>query len=195
MMTVDNLNERLNTETTITVQNDTITNVDFTSLNSDDIQIQNTVTVLNDTITNSNSDEMEDTLVQNDTITNVNLMDLNSDNFDNFQIQDTMVQHELDRVKDIPQTVDQVIQYCKDNRINDPIEILCKLQLEILTGRELDVADPAQLLEGETHNVYIDRDDVLGTGFDEIKAATTNELRNPLNVAFYTEVCKICFHI
>lgn len=87
------------------------------------------------------------------------------------------------RVQDI---TNDVIDYCCSNQISDPVEILRKFQKEIVTGRSLDIDDVTQNEEGDTNLIFISREDILSTGFDEIKSI--QDLRKTLEVQFYDEV-------
>lgn len=87
--------------------------------------------------------------------------------------------------------IDKVFQFCKDNQIFDPIEILRKMQKDIVTGRTLDVTDEAEALEGETNYLYIDRDSVLESAMEDLKLKDREELRKTLEIQWYFEVCKL----
>lgn len=84
--------------------------------------------------------------------------------------------------------VNRCVEYCHENGVNDPIEILRKLQLEIVTGRPLEVNCLSQELEGETNYITIDRENLLKTAFEELKDVSVEDLRNTLEVNFMGEV-------
>jgi hypothetical protein len=74
------------------------------------------------------------------------------------------------------------------NKIQDPVEILRKLQLEMVKGRPLDIEDITQANEGETNFIMVDRNKLLKTAFDEIRVIPSSNLRLTLEVQFYNEV-------
>ena len=51
---------------------------------------------------------------------------------------------------------------------NNPVEVLRVLQSKMVTGRQLDISDPSQAVEGETNQIFVDRFNLLKTAFDEI---------------------------
>lgn len=56
----------------------------------------------------------------------------------------------------------------------------------MVTGRQLDISDPSQTVEGETNQIFVDRFNLQKTGFDEI--AGLEDKRLTLEVQFYNEV-------
>lgn len=82
--------------------------------------------------------------------------------------------------------VDEIVKLCAE--MNNPVEILRLLQRDIVQGRLLDVEDGAEALVGETTFIAVDRENMLETGFDEIRSLPTAELRKTLQVQFYNEV-------
>lgn len=88
-------------------------------------------------------------------------------------------------------TVNACIIFCKNNNISNPVEILRKIQQEIVVGRPLEVEDAASSIEGETTFISVDRDNLLVTGMEEIGVLSTEELRKTLEVQFYNEVLNI----
>jgi len=69
--------------------------------------------------------------------------------------------------------------------ITDPTEMLRYLQKKIVKGRDLEVTDPSQTLEGDTNYITVDRDNIMETTFDELK-----EIEDPsitFTVQFYGE--------
>ena len=89
---------------------------------------------------------------------------------------------------DLSHSIENIIQFCIENNIQDPVEILRKSQSEIIVGRGLDITDPTDCLDGETFCIYIDRDEVLQCGMEEIEKAKPTDLRKTINVVFYGEV-------
>jgi hypothetical protein len=90
-------------------------------------------------------------------------------------------------------TVDEVanttIEYCLDNDVHNPVEILRCFQKNMVTGRELDVEHAHEVQEGETNFIMVDRQNILETGFDEI--GTLSDHRKTLEVQFYNEVIHV----
>lgn len=87
--------------------------------------------------------------------------------------------------KPIGLVAEHCVKYCKENGIENPVEILRIAQKLIVTGRPLDVTDPTVCLEGETSYILINRDDVLKTALEEIQFL--KEPRLTLEVGFYDE--------
>ena len=77
--------------------------------------------------------------------------------------------------------------YCKMKGLDtNPVEVLRYLQSVIIEGRALDVEDPDSASEGETNQIYADRNNILVSGMDKIK--TIQNYRVTLEVQFYGEV-------
>lgn len=93
------------------------------------------------------------------------------------EVPDICIDKQPENVIDI---VHAVIKFCSGEGVNDPVEILRKLQKEIVTGRSLDVE------EGETNCILVDRNNIMRTRFDEIQSLA--DLRRTLEVQFYGEV-------
>ena len=85
-------------------------------------------------------------------------------------------------------TVDRMVEYCLQNNINNPVEILRCLQKEIVTVQPHEVTDVTQCSSGETNFILVDRNKSLETAFDELKSH--NNYRVTLEVQFYGEVTK-----
>ena len=89
-------------------------------------------------------------------------------------------------------TIDQIVresaEYCRQKGLdNNPVEILRFYQTQIIEGRMLEVDDPSRdCSNGETNQIFVNRDSVLDTGMDEIKILTNKCLT--LEVQFYGEV-------
>lgn len=90
--------------------------------------------------------------------------------------------------QDVMSVVSSVIHFGRGNSITDPVEILRKLQEDIVTGRPLEIADVTQSVEGDTNFILVDRDHVLTTGFDKLHPVSNADLRKTLEVQFYNEV-------
>ena len=70
--------------------------------------------------------------------------------------------------------------------MHDPVSILRTFQKEFLTGRKLDLETDSEILEGDTSSIFVSRQRLLETGFQEILDPEFNE-RHPLEVTFYGE--------
>lgn len=79
-----------------------------------------------------------------------------------------------------------IVKFCQENSIVDPVEILRKIQQEMVTGRPLEIEDVSQYIEGDTNFVMVDRLNLLTTARDEIESLTN--LRPTLEIQFYNEV-------
>ena len=91
------------------------------------------------------------------------------------------------RCASVDEAVQQTVQLCQQsNVINNPVEVLRVLQSQMVTGRQLDITDPSQTVEGETNQIFVDRFNLQKTGFDEI--AALEDKRLTLEVQFYNEV-------
>lgn len=88
----------------------------------------------------------------------------------------------------IVQIVRESAEHCRQKGLdNNPVEILRFYQTQIIQGRMLEVNDPTRdCSEGETNQIFVNRDNVLDTGMDEIKILTNKRLT--LEVQFYGEV-------
>ena len=82
--------------------------------------------------------------------------------------------------------INNIIQYCKEQDFNNPVEILKYLQENLVQGRPLEIADASQCIDGETNFIMVDRSNLLNTATEEIQ-----HLQNKfstLEVQFYNEV-------
>ena len=79
-----------------------------------------------------------------------------------------------------------IVKFCQENSIVDPVEILRKIQQDMVTGRPLEIEDVSQCIEGDTNFVMVDRLNLLTTARDEIESLTN--LRPTLEIQFYNEV-------
>ena len=82
--------------------------------------------------------------------------------------------------------INNIIQYCKEQDFNNPVEILKYLQENLVQGRPLEIADASQCIDGETNFIMVDRSNLLNTATEEIQ-----HLQNrfsTLEVQFYNEV-------
>lgn len=59
----------------------------------------------------------------------------------------------------------------------------------MVTGRDLEVEQITESLDGQTNYILVDRKSILETAIDKIKTLT--DLRKPLQVDFYSEVSYI----
>ena len=74
--------------------------------------------------------------------------------------------------------------------IVEPTEMLRYLQCKIVYGRPLDRTGDESVLEGETNFIAVDRDNILETTFDELKAI--QDPRITFQVEFYGEMAQDC---
>ena len=72
--------------------------------------------------------------------------------------------------------------------IVEPTEMLRYLQCKIVYGRPLDRTNDESVLEGETNFIAVDRDNVLETTFDELRAI--QDPRITFQVEFYGEMAQ-----
>lgn len=95
---------------------------------------------------------------------------------------------------DSDELYEDIIKYCKQNNINEPIEILRIMQQRIVTGRALEVDNEAEAIdEGDTNFIIVGRDNILEEGLEELRG-----IKNPrltLEVQFTGEVinCRYIF--
>ena len=86
----------------------------------------------------------------------------------------------------VDEVVEKTVQYCRKNDINNPVEILRCLQLNMVTGRALEVEFAHEEKVGETNFIMVDRQNLLQTALDEISCL--QDFRKTLEVQFYNEV-------
>lgn len=72
--------------------------------------------------------------------------------------------------------VKKTVGYCTNHNIDDPVEILRYFQKVMVVGRALEVADVGDCAEGETNFIMVDRSNIIGTGFQEIKSLSNFRL-------------------
>ena len=89
-------------------------------------------------------------------------------------------------LQEIDVIVKKVVEYCKTSEINNPVEVLRCLQKEVVVGRPLEIESHGDCVDGETSLIMVDRSNLLGTAFDDIKELTN--LRLTLEVEFNGEV-------
>ena len=82
--------------------------------------------------------------------------------------------------------INNIIQYCKEQDFNNPVEILKYLQEKLVQGRPLQIADASQCVDGETNFIIVDRSNLPNTATEEIQYLKNNFLT--LQVRFYNEV-------
>ncbi|CAC5407180.1 unnamed protein product [Mytilus coruscus] len=88
----------------------------------------------------------------------------------------------------IQDIIKNCIEYCREKNIQDPVEIVKKMQLEIVTGRPLEISNISEELTGQTTFISVNRENIIETGFEEIESLGVSELRNTLEVSFYGEM-------
>ena len=86
----------------------------------------------------------------------------------------------------VDEVVEKAVEYCRRNDINNPVEILRCLQLNMVTGRALEVEFAHEEKTGETNFILVDRQNLLQTALDEI--SSLKNFRKTLEVQFYNEV-------
>ena len=79
-----------------------------------------------------------------------------------------------------------IIQYCKEQDFNNPVEILKYLQENLVQVRPLEIADASQCLDGKANFITVDRSKLLHTATGEIQHLQNKFLI--LEVQFYNEV-------
>ena len=82
--------------------------------------------------------------------------------------------------------IPSAIEHMVNEDITNPVEMLRYLQSVLVTGRKLDIDSTGSTISGETNFINIDRENILDTAFDEVKAITNPRLS--LEVEFYGEV-------
>ncbi|XP_044181451.1 uncharacterized protein LOC122947060 [Acropora millepora] len=68
----------------------------------------------------------------------------------------------------VDQVVKKTVHYCQTHDVHNPTEILRCFQQNMVTGRDLEVENPLESIEGETNFIMVDRSNLLQTAFDEI---------------------------
>ena len=96
----------------------------------------------------------------------------------------------------VDEVVEKTVQYCRKNDISNPVEILRCMQLNMVTGRALEVEFAHEEKPGETNFIMVDCQNLLQTALDEISCL--QDFRKTLEVQFYNEVmffstCNFCF--
>ena len=82
--------------------------------------------------------------------------------------------------------IHNIIQYCKEQDFNSPIEILTHLQENLDQGRSLEITDASQFIDGETNFIMADSSNLLNTATEEIQHLQNKFLT--LEVQYYNEV-------
>lgn len=82
------------------------------------------------------------------------------------------VNNNLDEPPTVLDIVQRAVEELQKENVNNPTEILRRLLMVLVTGRHLEIEDETQCAEGETHFIYVDRENILSTEFDEIKMIT-----------------------
>ena len=90
--------------------------------------------------------------------------------------------------KTVDDIVVELVKYCSANDISNTAEILSSFQsiYMFVQGRALEIKDPSVCEEGDSNVIFIDRGNVLDSGFDEVDQI--QNLRTTLEVEFYGEV-------
>ena len=90
-----------------------------------------------------------------------------------------------DKMK-VYEVVEKTVHYCRKNDINNPVEILRCLQLNMVTGRALEVEFAHEEKVGETNFIMVDRQNLSQTALDEI--SSLQDFQKTLEVQFYNDV-------
>ena len=90
--------------------------------------------------------------------------------------------------EDTTDKIEEVICEIKGKSLMDPVEILRLLQNRLLKGRQLDVIELTDGLDGQTNYICVDRQKILSTTFDEFK--TIEDFRLTFEVDFMGELAK-----
>lgn len=101
-------------------------------------------------------------------------------------LSSSAINNQIPPVQSISNIVESTAQYCTQNGISDPTEILRYFQKKIVTGRKLYIVDETVLLEGKTNFILVDRNRIIESSFEEIQAI--EDPRTCLEVQFYGEV-------
>ncbi|KAL5009201.1 hypothetical protein ScPMuIL_014782 [Solemya velum] len=81
--------------------------------------------------------------------------------------------------------VNNISELCQKENLSNPVEILRVFQSKIVTGRPLEIKNEAEIIEGSTNFILIDRKNPWETTKPEISAI--EDLRDTLEVQFYDE--------
>lgn len=92
----------------------------------------------------------------------------------------------LTTTSEIDNAVASVVEHIQLNNIDYPVEMLRHLQSVMVEGRQLEIQDVTETLEGDTNLIFVDRGRVLETGLDEVSKLGNKRLT--LEVQFYGEV-------
>lgn len=92
---------------------------------------------------------------------------------------------EVTKPPELDEVVKECIDYCQKRNIEDPVEILRHIQQSIVTGRQLEIENANECLEGDTNYILINRQDVLNRAMEEIEPLVDPRLT--LQVSFYGE--------
>lgn len=93
---------------------------------------------------------------------------------------------EEDTLKVVNDVAEKIVAYCKENNVEDPVEILRYFQKVMVEGRALRIQDSGRTEEGDTNFIMVDRYHILETALEEVKSL--KNLRTTLEVQFYGEV-------
>ena len=88
--------------------------------------------------------------------------------------------------KTVDDIVVELVKYCSANNISNTAEILSCFQSMFVQGRALEIKDPSVCEESDSNVIFIDRGNVLDSGFDEVDQI--QNLRTTLEVEFYNEI-------
>ena len=88
---------------------------------------------------------------------------------------------------------DDIVKYCKQNNIDEPIEILRIMQQKIVMGRPLEIENEESIIEGDTNFIIVSRDNILEEGLEEVRGITNPKIC--LEVQFTGEVGNCIYYL
>ena len=88
---------------------------------------------------------------------------------------------------DVDREVNRITEYCIENNLNTPTEIIRELKLFLVQGRPLEISNVNMCPECETNFILVNRNNLLLSEFDEIKSLKNKFIT--LEVQYSEEVC------
>ncbi|XP_006822760.1 uncharacterized protein LOC102806255, partial [Saccoglossus kowalevskii] len=153
---------------------------------SDNILQRGTTTdvITSDIIQPETTIDLTSTAIQQDTTTDLTTTNaIGHEATDSTSKADDSTQRNQDlSVSDV---VGKTVDFCKTKNVSNPVEILKFFQSKMVTGRKLDIDNPAECPKGSTNFITVNRSNILITGFNEI--SIMENLRDTLEVKFYDE--------
>ncbi len=81
--------------------------------------------------------------------------------------------------------IKKCVKFGKKHDITDTVEILRQIEKWIVKGKPLDVVSSCSTIEGDKNYIFVNRQDILSSVFEEFKSITNPHLT--LEVSFYGE--------